>query len=110
MVYPLIATFALTVAYCFTQNEDANATVRSYPSGGAEGNELITRFYKTNKPTLSQLRAFNLGFFALCFLPLFIGYVLTGNGALGGFSLAVPLGFTISSLLGVREWKKWEKS
>ena len=110
MVYQLIATFALTVAYCFAQNADAEATVAAYPKGGAEGNEMITWFYKTKQPTLSQLRKFNLGFFAMCFLPLFIGYAMTGNAALGGFSLAVPLGFTISSWMGVREWKKWENS
>jgi deoxyribose-phosphate aldolase len=110
MIYGIIPVAALTVAYYFLQKADAESTVEAYPKGGAEGNGLITWFYKTEKPSYDQLKWFNLGFYAVCLLPFFVPYVLTGAAALGGLSLAVSIGFPVGSYLSVREWNKWEKS
>lgn len=110
MVYGIIAVLVFPVLYYFTQRADARATVASYPAGGAEGNDMVVWLYKTNHPTYDQLEEYNLGFYLLCLLPLFVPYVMTGNAALGGFSLSVSAGFTIGSYLSVRKWKKWEKT
>lgn len=109
---PLVK-IGLAALYVLLEEMDARDTVKSYPAGGAEGNELITTIFKTNKPTLKQLRLFNLVEYAVLAGPLvLLSYVLpseTARALTGGFGMAVQAAMPFDSYLGVREWLKWEK-
>jgi hypothetical protein len=89
---------------------DATWTTKGIAKGGFEGNELITKFYKTNRPSFRQLLAFNAGFYLVMFIPLELVAVLKHNVVADAFATACGVGFAITHFLGFREWVKWLKS
>jgi len=89
---------------------DATWTTKGIAKGGFEGNELITWFYKTNRPSFRQLFAFNVGFYLLAFIPLELLAVIKHYPAADGLATACGIGFAIIHFLGFREWVKWLRS
>lgn len=106
----LVLNLVLTALTLAMQYLDAAWTTKGIEKGGFEGNEMITWFYKTNRPSFLQLFGFDAGFYLLAFVPLELVAVLRHNVVADGFATACGVGFAISHFLGYREWVKWLRS
>lgn len=106
----LVVNLILTALTFAMQWLDATWTTKGIARGGFEGNEIITVFYKTNRPSFRQLLAFNVGFYLLLFVPLELVAVLKHNVVADAFATACGIGFAINHFLGYREWVNWLKS